>query len=115
MADEMDDGVPLATNTLSRMGERLAALEGRTQAQIASLQADTTQIRQMGHELRTELQNVVAVALAGQTAIRGHMEQCERRAARQEKIGFLILTAMIAALGFLVAPYLHVATASVLK
>jgi hypothetical protein len=102
----MDDSeAPLTNgifNAISRIESRVAALEARNGAEIAGLKRDTEAIRQSGHEIGNTLTAFIASSSADRMVMRGHMEECAKRAARQEWYGRLILTAMVGTLAFFI-------------
>lgn len=96
-------------NAMTRMGERVAALEARSGAEIAALKADTAMIRSQGHELNNRLQEVIGLFSAGQNnlgraqaTLEGHMRSCDVRGARLEWLARVIAVAVIGMLGFLI-------------
>ena len=92
MAPEEGDGVSTATaNVISRMGERLAALEVRTNA----LTDDTKRIRDNQHEAANVLQQFIAVVSNDKAVMMQHIADCAKRGARMERLGWMILTGIV--------------------
>lgn len=89
-------------NAISRIESRVAALEAGSRAEIAALKRDTEAIRLGGHELREELQKIVAVVITEQATMKGHMISCDKRGARLERLGMAALATMLTVLAFLI-------------
>ena len=96
--EEVEGGL---LNTLTRMGERLAALEARNGAEIDALKRDTEAIRDQGHKLRNELQEFIRLMIKAQTSLEAHIVVCDHRGVRLERVGYGVATVVITILGFL--------------
>lgn len=97
MTDEQD----LRLNALTRMGERVAALEARSTTEIAALKKDTEVIRSSMHDIGNTLQQFIATSYADRAIMQSHMKECTERSVRMEWYGRFILMTLIAVVAFL--------------
>ena len=95
------DGNPGLTVVISRLGERVAALEARSVAEIAALKDDTAHIRSTQHEFANQMQVFISATHSEQTLLREHVKLCDARSARLEKVSFAVLGLLITLLGLL--------------
>jgi hypothetical protein len=98
--DELGNGAPL--NQLSRLSERVAALEARNGAELNNIREDLKMMRNTMHEVSNTITKAVISAEADRSVMTAHMKECAMRAGRQEWYGRVILAAIVATLGFLI-------------
>lgn len=82
-----DDAQMDATaNVISRIGERLAALEASTKLEIAALKQDTETIRSNLHRALNTMQEFIVSAQADKAILREHLLRCDARGQRIERV-----------------------------
>ena len=96
MPPEDGDHTPIATaNAIGRMGERLAALEARTDARIGQLMADAARIRDNLHQAMETMQQFIASVSADKAVMTQHIADCAKRGARLEKLVWIIIAGVL--------------------
>lgn len=106
--DDVENPGGLAFNIASRIEARLAALEAGNRAEIAALKGDTEILRVGNHDLRKEIQIMMIEGARAQSALEDHLRQCDQRGANLMRLGFIILGAVMAVLGFMLKTYFHI-------
>src|SRR5690348_14802541 len=71
---------------ISRMGERLAALEAASKLEIAALKQDTETIRANLHRALNTMQEFIVSAQADKAILREHLLRCDNRGQRIERV-----------------------------
>jgi len=88
-------------SAVSRLGERVAALEARASAEIAALKDDTAHIRHTQHEVANTIQGFIATSSTNQLLLTEHLKICDTRSARLERIAWGVMAGVVAVLGLL--------------
>jgi hypothetical protein len=86
---------------LASMAAQVAALHASNVAEIAALKRDTEAIRISEHEVRNMMQNLIARMATEQTVLKMHMQGCEVRGTRLERVAWGAVGIGLAILGFL--------------
>lgn len=107
--DDVDQpgGSAIWVNIASRIEARLAALEAGNRAEISALKGDAEALRSGNHQLRTEIQTMMIAQTRAQASLEDHLRQCDRRGANLMRLGFIILGAVLAVLGFVLRAFFH--------
>ena len=89
-------------NSFHRLSERQAAFEGKVGSDIENLKKDTEMIRSQGHEFRNDLQKIMIHVTKMTETMMSHVDICDTRGKRLEKIAWLVVGLVMGALGFLI-------------
>lgn len=106
-----DDGQQLpSASMLTRMGERLAALEARANSEIASLKGDTEAIRRLLHESNQTLTAFIGQQIAANSSAKAdrelldqHMKMCDRRGQILNRAAWTVVGTLFLILGYLLS------------